>query len=209
MAKRIEKSKWSSGVVYELRYSDATGWHTFYVGESYQPDVRRREHKNAADHTSSQLVYQTIAAFNDAGIEWDLFPVAQYGEEGPSDLEDQYVISALQRGCQLTNMKRGNANWLEQQQQLADDMACAGYTCVKSYRLHLEETKPVTRSTMSSVLSELRPTLRARADDDAAKEEKRKKKAAEREAKRLEWVAQRADRQYEHFNSLFDIAKIR
>ena len=130
-------SHYEPGVIYHL-VVDINGTDTpFYVGETHNPEQRLRDHilagKNA-DETST-LVYRTIHDFDQANIPWTMKIVAEYGQEGPTDLEDEWIMSHLVDGHALTNMKKGNAQWLEERQQAAGDMRIRG---IRSYRRYRE-----------------------------------------------------------------------
>lgn len=126
------------GIIYDLGYLDPnTNTRTpFYVGETSNPKQRLIEHQRAgknADNDSTR-VYQTIKAFDEQGIKWSMETIVEYGSEGPTDLEDEWIVNHIKNGYELRNMKKGNANWLEERQTAAREMTKRGINSYRKYR---------------------------------------------------------------------------
>mgnify|MGYP006280690039 CR=1 FL=1 len=126
------------GVIYDLGFYDPVDIVRipFYVGETHDPDRRLQEHQRegkVADEASTR-VYQTIRDIEAAGMGWDMKIIAQYGTEGPSDLEDEWIMKYLLADWTLTNMKKGNANWMTERQTEARDMRRRNITSYREYR---------------------------------------------------------------------------
>ena len=135
MAKKIAgTNKFMSGVIYRLFYEQYGEVVPFYIGESTNPAVRKSQHQRATTNEEERLVYAATAALNERNIEWNLEVIDTYGEEGPEDKEDRHLMDALRAGYAMTNMKKGNANWMAQRVAEAEDMNQRGYTCPKQYR---------------------------------------------------------------------------
>lgn len=135
MAKRISDDKWHSGFIYRLCFKDGEDWIPFYCGESYQPQVREEQHRKGGQSDDDRLVYEAIREMNEAGIEWKMIIWCEYGEEGPEALEDECILSTLAEGWSLTNMKKGNANWMEQKLAEVAEMKALKLT-PRQYREH-------------------------------------------------------------------------
>jgi hypothetical protein len=133
MAKRKPTGGYEDGVIYELRMDDGT---PFYVGESSNSSVRKMQHRQATNKEAQRLVYDFTAELDRLGIEWDLHIVDTYGNEGPTDKEAEAIIKLLQADIKLTNMRRGNANWMENYIALAKEMKIAGFTSPAKYKEH-------------------------------------------------------------------------
>jgi len=133
-----EFAHYHAGVIYDIGYIDQTTNTRipFYVGETSNFDQRLKDHQRAgknADATST-LVYQTIKEFNEAGITWTMEAVTEFGKEGPTDLEDEWIMRHLYNGHKLTNMKKGNANWMSEREAAAKDMRLRKISSYRKYR---------------------------------------------------------------------------
>lgn len=126
------------GIIYDLGAFDGASRTPFYVGETSNGPQRLAEHRRAGrrigDDPTSTIVYQTIKALDDAGIEWDMRVLAEYGPEGPTDLEDEWIMNHLVSGYKLANMKKGNANWMTERMTAAADMRVRNITSYRRYR---------------------------------------------------------------------------
>ena len=133
-----EFAHYHSGVIYDIGYIDITTNTRipFYVGETSNFEQRLKDHQRAGKNANetSTLVYQTIKEFNEAGIAWTMEPVAEFGEEGPTDLEDEWIMRHLYNGHKLTNMKKGNANWMAEREVAAADMRSRKINSYRKYR---------------------------------------------------------------------------
>ena len=126
--------KYIPGYIYELRCQINGEWHPFYVGETHNPDERIRGHRSSS-LKDTRLVYNFIRqTLVPNQIEWDLFPVREYGEEGPTDLEDEHIMELLYDGVRLKNMKKGNANWLKEREAEAVEMRQVQIRSYRQYR---------------------------------------------------------------------------
>lgn len=148
MAKKLKNQtgslgKYAPGIIYDLGAIDpTTGLRTpFYVGETANPEQRLRDHQAAGRTADSEstVVYQTINELNKIGIAWTMETLAHYGEEGPTDLEDEWIMNHLYAGYKLSNMKKGNANWLNEREQAAADMRHRGVRSYRQYRKIIEK----------------------------------------------------------------------
>lgn len=130
------------GWIYELRFTHSGVDIPFYVGETTDPERRLSEHcygARTADSTS-ETKYQFIArALTPHDIPWRLVPVIEYGAEGPEALEDEHMMSLLVDGYELTNEKKGNANWMTERVAVAEDMRERGIRSLKEYKTTLAE----------------------------------------------------------------------
>lgn len=137
MARKLSNGKYEPGVIYRLYFIEGTERIPFYVGESIQPDVRLAQHKRGGElnaDSEDRNVYAAIQQMNDAGVTWDMEIVEHYGEDGPSDLEDVWVLKTLYDQFTLTNMKRGNQQWLERMEADAQEMRKLGISSPREYR---------------------------------------------------------------------------
>lgn len=133
-----EFAHYEPGVIYDIGVIDlVTNTRTpFYVGETSNPAERLKAHTRAgriADDEST-LVYQTIRALNDAGLAWDMQVLTDFGEEGPTDLEDEWIMKHLYSGFKLKNMKKGNANWMADREACAADMRKRSISSYRKYK---------------------------------------------------------------------------
>ena len=140
-----EFAHYEPGIIYDLGIIDSTTNTRipFYVGETSDPAGRLEAHKRAGKNADeeSTLVYQTIRALNDAGIEWTMETLVEFGKEGPTDLEDEWIMEHLYDGYKLKNMKKGNANWMANREACKDDMRHRGIRSFRKYKevISLEE----------------------------------------------------------------------
>jgi len=136
-----EFSHYESGIIYDLGYIENGIRTPFYVGETSNPEKRLKDHQRAGKNADdeSTRVYQTIHALNEAGIEWSMETLAKFGKEGPTDLEDEWIMRHLFDEHKLTNMKKGNARWLEERQEVAGDMRKRGISSYRKYRAVLTQ----------------------------------------------------------------------
>jgi len=133
-----EDIKYAPGVIYDLGAIDNGTRIPFYVGETSNAEQRLTEHRRAGRRIGadpdSTIVYQTINGLDNAGIEWTMEILARYGTEGPTDLEDEWIMNHLVAGIKLANMKKGNANWMTERQTAAADMRSRNITSYRQYR---------------------------------------------------------------------------
>jgi len=125
------------GWIYELRFTHQGVDIPFYVGETTDHERRLAEHIYGAKNadSSSEAKYQFIAQALDANsIPWTLVTVAEYGSEGPEALEDEHMMALLVDGFELTNEKKGNANWMTERLAVADDMRERGIRSFREYK---------------------------------------------------------------------------
>jgi len=131
-----EDIKYAPGVIYDLGALGNGIRVPFYVGETSNADKRLAEHRRAGRDANddSTKVYQTIKDLDNAGIEWDMKVLAEYGEEGPTDLEDEWIMNHLYAKIKLRNMKKGNANWEAERVAAAADMRKRKITSYRQYK---------------------------------------------------------------------------
>ena len=159
--KRNEDGTYQPGVIYELRCKINDAWHPFYVGETINKATRLGQHQVSANHANdeSTLVYRFIHDYLIANnIEWDLFEVGQYGEEGPEALEDEHIMILLVEGVSLKNSKKGNANWMTERMAVADDMRkreITSYSLYKQVLTYEEQQRKVDEANAIRVAEEL------------------------------------------------------
>jgi len=107
----------------------------------------------------STLVYRFIHDYLDANnIEWDLFEVDQYGEEGPEALEDEHIMRLLVDNVALKNTKKGNDLWMTERMAVADDMRKRDIKSYKRYKEVLsyeEQQRKVDEANAQRVAEEL------------------------------------------------------
>lgn len=133
MAKPLGDGKYKPGVIYRLCFEMDGDWIPFYVGESHKPDQRYGQHRDGGEGVDERNVYQAIRQMNADGTEWKMHIVDNYDEYGPSALEDEWVLQTLAEGYTLTNMKRGNARWMEQKLAEVAEMKSLNLTA-RQYR---------------------------------------------------------------------------
>jgi hypothetical protein len=137
MAKKQDNGNhYEPGIIYDLGIM-INGLRTpFYVGETSNPEQRLKDHQRAGKNADddSTLVYRTIKDFDQAGIAWDMKELDKYGNEGPTDLEDEWIMRHLYDGYILSNMKKGNKNWMAERQAVAGDMKKRGIRSYKKYK---------------------------------------------------------------------------
>ena len=137
MAKKQDNGiHYEPGIIYDLGIMVNGTRIPFYVGETSNAEQRLKEHQRAGKNADddSTLVYQTINAFDQAGIEWTMKELDKYGEEGPTDLEDEWIMRHLYDGYKLTNMKKGNKNWMAEREAAAGDMRNRKIRSYKKYK---------------------------------------------------------------------------
>jgi len=137
MAKKQENSVYyEPGIIYDLGIMIDDTRIPFYVGETSNAEQRLKDHQRAGKNAneSSTLVYRTIKNFDQAGIEWTMKELDQYDIEGPTDLEDEWIMKHLYDGHPLSNMKKGNANWMAERQAAASDMRKREISSYKKYK---------------------------------------------------------------------------
>ena len=131
MKRIVGTDQFEPGIIYELRCCIDNEWHAFYVGETINAASRKSQH-SVAGKSNTRLVYQFIReSLEPNNIAWDLFPVEQYGSEGPTDLEHEHIMGLLHDGVRLRNMKKGSDVWMQNQIAIATDMHTRG---IRSYR---------------------------------------------------------------------------
>ena len=199
------------GVIYELRCRLGDSWHPFYVGETTNADVRKKQHTSAGK-SDTRWVYQffreTLIANN---IEWNLFPVHEYGNEGPTDLEHEHIMCLLYDGVRLKNMKKGSDVWMQNQIEIATDMRKRGIRSYRKYREALDQDAQQRvadaqqarwlaqhqRSQLIQDIEQKRIEINAKEEEiEKIKHERNAKKAADlaklRSQQQATWQAQRA-----------------
>jgi len=159
--KRNEDGTYQPGIIYELRCKIEDAWHPFYVGETISITQRIGQHRVSAKYADeeSTLVYRFIHDYLDANnIEWDLFEVGQYDEQGPEALEDEHIMILLVEGVSLKNSKKGNANWMTERMAVADDMrkrSITSYSLYKQVLTYEEQQRKVDEANAIRVAEEL------------------------------------------------------
>jgi hypothetical protein len=159
--KRNEDGTYQPGIIYELRCKIEDAWHPFYVGETISISQRIGQHRVSAKYADeeSTLVYRFIHDYLDANnIEWDLFEVGQYDEQGPEALEDEHIMKLLVEGVSLKNSKKGNANWMTERMAVADDMRkreITSYSLYKQVLTYEEQQRRVDEANAIRVAEEL------------------------------------------------------
>ena len=159
--KRNEDGTYQPGIIYELRCKIEDAWHPFYVGETISITQRIGQHRVSAKYADeeSTLVYRFIHDYLDANnIEWDLFEVGQYDEQGPEALEDEHIMILLVEGVSLKNSKKGNANWMTERMAVADDMRkreITSYSLYKQVLTYEEQQRKVDEANAIRVAEEL------------------------------------------------------
>lgn len=144
------------GVIYELRCCIDSVWHAFYVGETTNVQARKSQHVSASK-SDTRLVYQFIReTLEPNNIAWDLFPVHDYGAEGPTDLEHEHIMTLLYDGVRLKNMKKGSDVWMQQQIAIAEDMRGRGIRSYRKYQhtLSLEAQERVAAAKQAKWIEE-------------------------------------------------------
>ena len=151
--------RYTPGIIYELRCKIGDEWHPFYVGETVNPAQRLAQHRNSAAGATgdSTLVYTFIKGVLDRNdIEWDMFEVERYGQQGPTDREDEHIMRLLLDGVKLKNMKKGNTEWMAGRLLEAEDMRQRGITSYRKYRevLDLEQKEAAAAEKHAKWLAE-------------------------------------------------------
>jgi hypothetical protein len=153
--------KYNPGIIYALGFTESGLWFPFYVGRTERPKQRFKEHQYAAksaDDTSTH-VYQFIKKeLIPLGIEFEMRELETYGEEGPTDLEDEHIVKLLLDGQSLKNMKKGDANWLAERQNAAKDMQHRGMTSYRKYKQRLsyeEQQRKIEEANAQRIAAEI------------------------------------------------------
>jgi hypothetical protein len=132
---------YTPGIIYYLQYKQHDKWQPFYVGETIDVAARKKSHTSSSK-TDQRRVYEFIRnTLTPANIEWDLFPVDNYGSDGPRALEHEHIMALLYDNVQLKNMKKGSQNWMANQIKIADQMRQRGTRSYKKYQELLSEEK--------------------------------------------------------------------
>ena len=198
-----EDIKYAPGVIYDLGAIDNGNRIPFYVGETSNAEQRLTEHQRAgrAADQHSTVVYQTIKELDNAGIEWTMEVLAEYGSEGPTDLEDEWIMNHLVAGIKLANMKKGNANWMTESQTAAADMRNRNITSYRQYRkvitqedldkkhaewLREQELVDLREQNRKRMMAEVAAEQAKKMDEWRAKQKAKEQKQLEAEAK---WIA--------------------
>jgi len=198
-----EDIKYAPGVIYDLGAIDNGTRIPFYVGETSNAEQRLTEHQRAgrAADQHSTVVYQTIKELDNAGIEWTMEVLAEYGSEGPTDLEDEWIMNHLVAGIKLANMKKGNANWMTERQTAASDMRSRNITSYRQYRkvitqedldkkhaewLREQELVDLREQNRKRMMAEVAAEQAKKMDEWRAKQEAKEQKRLEAEAR---WIA--------------------
>jgi len=152
--------KYNPGIIYALGFTEAELWFPFYVGRTERPEQRFKEHQYSAKSAddSSTHVYQFIKKeLMPLGIEFEMRELETYGEEGPTDLEDEHIVKLLVDGQSLKNMKKGDANWLAERQNAAKDMQQRGMTSYRKYKQCLsyeEQQRKIEEANAKRIIEE-------------------------------------------------------
>ena len=154
------------GIIYDLGILVDGTRTPFYVGETSNPEQRLKDHQRAGKNADddSTLVYQTIKAFDEADIAWDMKELDKYGDEGPTGLEDEWIMRHLYDGYKLTNMKKGNANWMAEREAAANDMRNKNIRSYKKYKEVLTQEDADRKHAKWMAEEELRKQKEAKAD---------------------------------------------
>lgn len=146
MIRDSNTNTFTPGVIYELRVEGIP----FYVGETTDPDKRKKEHAGCANRDESRVVYDWINEFTAGNVTWDLHVVDSYGPEGPADKEDEHIMKNLMAGHELANMKKGSEAWLEVRKAAAQVMkhisADRGIKTFAQYNRYLAEQKVLAQN---------------------------------------------------------------
>jgi hypothetical protein len=191
------------GVIYDLGMIIDGQRIPFYVGETSNPTQRFKDHvrqgENATD--DSTLVYQTIKKLNEDSIKWTMATLAKFGSEGPTDLEDEWIMKHLYDGRKLSNMKKGNANWLAEREAVAGDMKRRGVSSYRKYKEVLSAEEKQAEATRKHAEWMAQEQERLRREEEIKlqtqrfkeQEELRKRIAEEIAAKQAEIIRQRQE----------------
>lgn len=134
------------GIIYDLGFYDpeTTTRNPFYVGETTNRKIRLDKHKQEGKNPKpdAEDKYHFIKQLNDRDLKWDMKELATYGNDGPADLEDEWVMKYLFDGITLTNMVRGSDRWIknmEDRDKVSADMKQRGISSYKKYKEILTE----------------------------------------------------------------------
>jgi hypothetical protein len=153
--------KYNPGIIYALGFTESGQWFPFYVGRTERPEQRFKEHQRAGKNADddSTHVYQFIKnELIPLSIEFEMRELETYGEEGPTDLEDEHIVKLLIDGQSLKNMKKGDANWLAERQNAAKDMKQRGMTSYRKYKQRLsyeEQQRKIEEANTKRIAEEL------------------------------------------------------
>lgn len=153
--------KYNPGIIYALGFTEAEEWFPFYVGRTKRSEKRFKEHQCAAKSAddNSTHVYQFIKnELIPLGIKFEMRELEKYGDEGPTDLEDEHIVKLLLDGHALKNMKKGDANWLAERQNAAKDMKQRGMTSYRKYKQRLsyeEQQRKIEEANAKRIAEEL------------------------------------------------------
>lgn len=201
--KNKQTNQWEPGWIYALEVQIGQDWHRFYVGETTDQDRRFREHDLAgrnADDTST-CVYQTLHDIKDQGLSWRMVPLEEYGTEGPTDLEDEWIMKSLLAGDILANEKKGNANWMQERLAVAEDMRKRSITSYREYqRVTLAERLAQQGETeqppqMALIMGRVKMGVMALSAVREEQEQQRKQRAA-RQAERVAAARQQQQQEW-------------
>ena len=186
------------GVIYELRFQIDEEWTPFYVGESSNHRMRMAQHRAAAISDTTHVYTFIREILVPKNIKWDIFPVKDYGEEGPADLEDEHIMSLLQQDIPLTNMKKGNANWMKNMMDMAADMKIRKITSYRQYRKIKEQESidELSRKAEEKHQRWIIDDANRRADEEVERrmEEIRQRQLAQENEKQKQYRAQQEEK---------------
>jgi hypothetical protein len=141
------------GIIYDLGFYDpeTNTRNPFYVGETTNHKIRLDRHKQEGKNPKpdAEDKYHFIKQLNDRDLKWDMKELGTYGNDGPADLEDEWVMKYLFDGITLTNMVRGSDRWIknmEDRDKVSADMKQRGISSYKKYKEILtEEEREIQR----------------------------------------------------------------
>lgn len=146
MAKAIKDAAgnitgYEPGIIYDLGFYDPETniRYPFYVGETTNKVQRYKTHirEGVSPAPDAEDKYHFIKQLNDRNLKWDIQDLAAYGNEGPADLEDEWVMKYLFDGITLTNMVRGSDRWIknmEDREKVSADMKRRGISSYRKYK---------------------------------------------------------------------------
>lgn len=186
-----EFAHYEPGIIYDIGVIDpqTNTRIPFYVGETCDPEGRLLAHKRAGKNAddSSTLVYQYIKLLDENNLKWTMETLATFEQEGPTDLEDEWIMRHLYDGCKLKNMKKGNANWMAEREACATDMRVRKISSYRKYKevlSHEQQQAEADRKHAEWMRKEAEQTERDKAQARAAlvRKELEEQMARDREA---------------------------
>jgi hypothetical protein len=142
--KRNLDGTYQAGVIYQLGVYIEDEFLEFYVGETTNADIRLAAHRGCAKAGRELLVYDFIRQLSDLGVETEMLIVDSYGDEGPADLEDEWIMKSLLNGVKLQNQKKGSKAWMDNMIETSRRMKEAGYTSLRKFKIWDAEQVRIT-----------------------------------------------------------------